>query len=195
MVVTPSRAGQRRAEAVERVRRTALDLMTAQGFDAVTVEEIARHAQVSPSSVYRYVGTKEALVMSTDRPGAFVERLRLADDSLAAIEAFERVALEVWGTAEVAQEMQIVVANPALVQAFERQLLDQRDAVAEFFAERRKKASAGLRDQALASAAIGVLSAMVVRWARAGGTPKALGKALTKGIATIAPAASPTPVA
>ncbi|MFN3257544.1 MAG: TetR/AcrR family transcriptional regulator [Ilumatobacter sp.] len=189
MVVTPSGASLRRAEAVERVRRTALDLMTAQGFDSVTVEEIARHAQVSPSSVYRYVGTKEALVISTDRPSTFAEQLRAAEATSTPLAAFEQAALDVWGTDDVAQEMRIVVANPPLVHAFERQLLDQRDAVAEFFATRRGKASPGLRDDALAAAALGVLAAMIIRWGRANGTPKALGKSLAKGLATISPPA------
>ncbi|HEY7594201.1 MAG TPA: helix-turn-helix domain-containing protein, partial [Actinophytocola sp.] len=36
------------------IQEQALDLFDARGFDAVTIEEIAAAAEVSPSSVYRY---------------------------------------------------------------------------------------------------------------------------------------------
>lgn len=45
------------------VQQVALDLFDAHGFDAVTIEQIARAAQVSPSSVYRYFGTKAGLIL------------------------------------------------------------------------------------------------------------------------------------
>ena len=45
------------------VQQVALDLFDSHGFDAVTIEQIAREAQVSPSSVYRYFGTKAGLIL------------------------------------------------------------------------------------------------------------------------------------
>lgn len=54
----------------ERARRTiqecALDLFDERGFGAVTIEEIAAAAEVSPSSVYRYFGTKEGLIVADE---------------------------------------------------------------------------------------------------------------------------------
>lgn len=46
-----------------RIQSVALDMFEARGFDDVTVEEIAEASDVSPSSVYRYFGTKEQLVL------------------------------------------------------------------------------------------------------------------------------------
>ena len=48
------------------IQESALDLFDERGFDAVTIEEIAAAAEVSPSSVYRYFGTKEGLVVADE---------------------------------------------------------------------------------------------------------------------------------
>ena len=48
------------------IQEKALDLFDERGFDAVTIEEIAAAAEVSPSSVYRYFGTKEGLVVADE---------------------------------------------------------------------------------------------------------------------------------
>lgn len=59
------------------VQQVALDLFDSHGFDAVTIEQIAQDAQVSPSSVYRYFGTKAGLILvDADRsPEPDVRRL------------------------------------------------------------------------------------------------------------------------
>jgi len=48
------------------IQERALDLFDERGFDAVTIEEIAAAAEVSPSSVYRYFGTKEGLIVADE---------------------------------------------------------------------------------------------------------------------------------
>ena len=55
-----------RINAMRTIQERALDLFDARGFDAVTIEEIAAAAEVSPSSVYRYFGTKEGLVVADE---------------------------------------------------------------------------------------------------------------------------------
>lgn len=170
---------------MEQVRTVAFDLMHLHGFDAVTVEQIAAATSVSPSTVYRYFGTKEALVLSTERPGQLVERLEKDDSDRSPLAAFERAANKVWGPdGDAAIEIALVIANPALVERFERQLLDQRVAVAELFARRRVKKSPGVKDEALAAAAIAVLATAVLGWQRAGGD-KALDKLLAKSFEAI----------
>ena len=67
MTSTPGTSGGRRIRkklATRRaIRRTALDLFTAHGFDAVTVEQITEAADVAPMTFYRHFGTKQALVL------------------------------------------------------------------------------------------------------------------------------------
>jgi len=55
-----------RQNAMRTIQERALDLFDERGFDAVTIEEIAAAAEVSPSSVYRYFGTKEGLVVADE---------------------------------------------------------------------------------------------------------------------------------
>lgn len=54
---------RKRTAAMYRIQSAALDLFEERGFEAVTVEQIAEAAEVSASSVYRYFGTKEQIVV------------------------------------------------------------------------------------------------------------------------------------
>jgi AcrR family transcriptional regulator len=55
-----------RLKARRTIQERALDLFDERGFGAVTIEEIAAAAEVSPSSVYRYFGTKEGLLVADE---------------------------------------------------------------------------------------------------------------------------------
>ncbi|HET6740727.1 MAG TPA: TetR family transcriptional regulator [Kribbella sp.] len=55
-----------RVKARRTIQERALDLFDERGFGAVTIEEIAAAAEVSPSSVYRYFGTKEGLIVADE---------------------------------------------------------------------------------------------------------------------------------
>lgn len=53
----------RRLEAMRRAQDAALDLFEERGFDAVTVDDVARAADVGVASLFRNFGTKENLVL------------------------------------------------------------------------------------------------------------------------------------
>ena len=57
---------RKRLAAMQSIQEHALDLFDERGFDAVTIEEIADAAQLSPSTVYRYFDTKEGLIVSDE---------------------------------------------------------------------------------------------------------------------------------
>ena len=76
-------------------------------------------------------------------------------------------------------------ANPALVVAWERQLLDQRVALAASLATCRVAKSVRTRDQANAAAALAVLMTMLLSWNADGGGRKSLDKLLTKAFTSL----------
>ncbi len=60
----PSLRERKKAAAMHRIQMVALRMVDERGFDGVTVEEVAAEAEVSPSTVYRYFGTKEGMVLT-----------------------------------------------------------------------------------------------------------------------------------
>ena len=74
----PSLRERKKAAAMHRIQMVALRMVNERGFDRVTVEEVAAEAEVSPSTVYRYFGTKEGMVL-TD---AFDEQAFIGMDHL-----------------------------------------------------------------------------------------------------------------
>ncbi|WP_405135966.1 TetR/AcrR family transcriptional regulator [Nocardia sp. NBC_01388] len=69
---------RRKVEAMSRIQRVALDLFDEYGYRDVTVERVAGAAGVSPSSIYRYFGTKEMLVLYDEADPQILEVLRTA---------------------------------------------------------------------------------------------------------------------
>ena len=51
----------------ERLQQAAFELFAERGFDNVTVDEVAEHAEVSKSTLFRYFETKEDLLLADSR--------------------------------------------------------------------------------------------------------------------------------
>jgi AcrR family transcriptional regulator len=58
----PSRRAANKARTRQRIVDAALDLFSENGYDDTTVDEIARHAGVSPRTFFRYFETKERVL-------------------------------------------------------------------------------------------------------------------------------------
>ena len=86
---------RKKAAAMHRIQSAALELFSTDGYDNVTIEQIADRADVSPSTVYRYFGTKEGLVLQDEHDdllmstvaGALADGARLLDALREAVRA------------------------------------------------------------------------------------------------------------
>src|SRR5574338_1085014 len=86
--LAPARRAELVAERREQILEAALRAWTKHGFDATTVEDLAREAGVAKGTIYLYFATKEELF------AAAVERWSLLPDLAALGPAFGELPLE-----------------------------------------------------------------------------------------------------
>ena len=72
----PGLRARKKAATMRHVQQIALDMFTRDDFDSVSIEQIADAAEVSPSTIYRYFGTKEGLVIHDEYDDRLLEALR-----------------------------------------------------------------------------------------------------------------------
>ncbi|GAB2972159.1 TetR/AcrR family transcriptional regulator [Actinotalea caeni] len=109
-----------RREAMQTIQERALDLFDERGFANVTIEQVAAAAEVSPSSVYRYFGTKEGLLVADEFDAMSPEQLRERFDPLdpvsslvAAVRRYEAAAAE-QGVETPWRRVRYFVSEPAV---------------------------------------------------------------------------------
>jgi AcrR family transcriptional regulator len=128
---------RKRLRAMRRVQREAVRRFTADGFAAVTIEEIAAAAEVSPMSIYRWFGTKEALVIwdEFDPPilAAVAERLTTQPTLDAVRDALVHLLDEVYDRERdlALERARLIFAEPAVQAAADRNLRLVRGALAD----------------------------------------------------------------
>ncbi len=86
---------RKKLAAMRRIQAVALDLFDQSGFVNVTIEQIAAAAEVSPSSVYRYFGTKEQLVLWDEGDIEFIEAVGAEMSGHSPVEAVRRAVAQV----------------------------------------------------------------------------------------------------
>lgn len=101
-----------RLNAMRTIQERALDLFDERGFDAVTIEEIAAAAEVSPSSVYRYFGTKEGLIVADEFESWSQEQVGEILDVNDPVGSMIQVVLTYEAAAEQAPESQDTPPDP-----------------------------------------------------------------------------------
>ena len=139
----PLRVGDGRASTRARIERAALELFTAQGFEQVTIEEIAAVAGTSRRTFFRHVGSKADAVWGDF--AAHVARLAAlldaAGDSVAVLPAVFGAYVEVNDYAEadlpvLRQRMRLILTEPALQAHSQLRYADVDEVVARYVAAR-----------------------------------------------------------
>lgn len=182
---------RKRLAAMQRIQTAALDLFDARGFANVTIEQIAEAAEVSPSSVYRYFGTKEQVVLREEIEWRHL--LGTLETELATHPPVEAVRRAVAASmaeffdqdAELARrKTRYALEEPALQVA----VLAETDQFGRWMADALARASGRPRDdlavQVIAAALIWALTAAVRHW-HAGGYRRPLREELDDALAIV----------
>lgn len=161
---------RKRLQAMRRIQSLALDLFDAHGYDEVTIERIAEAAEVSPSSVYRYFGTKEQLVIwdeydpmalqaiAAELPGRSpLEALRLVVSELV-VRAFEEDA------ERIHRRLRLAYTHPAIEAASALQAYEMAGLIAGMVAHATGKDPDELDVQVFAHAFTGGLLGALKHW-------------------------------
>ncbi|GIG24148.1 TetR family transcriptional regulator [Cellulomonas denverensis] len=163
-----------RQRAMHEIQRVALDLFDARGFDAVTVEEVAAMAEVSASTVYRYFGTKDRLVLHDDIDRQLVTGLLAALDEGATLGEAARLVL---GTLRempagefrsFARRIRYMLEQPTVAAALSQEARATAAELTAEIAKRRGRAADDLEVRLSAQLLIEVLLISAEAWHRSG---------------------------
>jgi AcrR family transcriptional regulator len=109
---------RKKRETRETIARAAWKLFARRGFDAVTVADIARAANVSEKTVFNYFPTKEDLVFGAgmQRTAALIEAVRARPSGASIVEPFRRWTMDYLDRVEH-DPVESTTAIPRLVMA------------------------------------------------------------------------------
>ncbi|MGN2640188.1 TetR/AcrR family transcriptional regulator [Nocardia takedensis] len=170
---------RRKLAAMARIQRVALDLFEEDGYRGVTVDRIALEAGVSPSSVYRYFGTKEMLVLYDEHDLRLLEEMRGAAggarvtpaELVAAARALAPLLIEALLTEEselrIRRRMRYVSTIPEVADAQNGQMREMEAHFVALFAERTGRDGNDLRLRMAAATAVWCAVAALDQWAAA----------------------------
>ena len=161
---------RKKAQTRQAIAEAAQRLFVERGFDAVTVAEVAREADVSQGTVFNYFPTKEELFYSgmVVFEAELVEAVRERAPGESALTAFRRFVLDGTGrlaredVAEVIATAGRVVTSSAALQARERAIVaEYTDALAALLAEETGAGAGDVEPRAVAAGLMGVQRALV----------------------------------
>ena len=161
---------------MRRIQSVALDLFDELGFENVTIEQIAATAEVSPSSVYRYFGTKEGVVIWDEGDIEFIEAVRAEMVDHTPVESVRRAMARVLtqyfeSNEEHARRLtRILFEEPALRAAQLEQINGFTEMVAVSLAQASGREQTNLEVQVVAAVLVGALMAAVRHWYDSGYT-------------------------
>ena len=155
----------------EQIQDAGFRLVREQGFDATTIEAIAAAADVSPSTVYRYFGTKEGVLLwdeleppSWDVLDQQLEVRPPLEAVLATFEAVLDLGFHV-PEAEIRSRIRLVFELPQLRSAFRDALDTYERELTAIIANHTPEGR--LEARVIAAVAIGTLGAVLEDWALA----------------------------
>lgn len=169
---------RRKIAAMRQIQAVALELFEAEGYTAVTVERVAAAAGVSSSSVYRYFGTKEMLVLHSELyprlldvirglgGGAAISAASLARMLRLAIPAMLDLVLTADSEEAIRLRLKFAAAEPDVKAGMTRQTEEMAAAIADVLAERTGGTVPVLDLEVVAASATWSFHTALEHWAR-----------------------------
>ena len=116
MAVTEGLRERKKRQTRDAIAQAAMTLFNEHGFDAVTVADVARAADVSEKTVFNYFPAKEDLVFpdSEQRWAALLERIRNRPEGASLVEPFRVATMEFLDSVERGP-VEPIIARPRLV--------------------------------------------------------------------------------
>lgn len=186
----------------QEIETAALELMEARGYQATTVEEIARRAGVSSATVFRYFPAKEDMLFaqehsSAERMVAFVAGRRDRSQTLPAlaapVTAFAEEILSETGS-QSHRLTRLVMSTPELAGRSMRMRLRWEHGVARQLARETDAQTPDFGQVLVANLAVSCLAAALWQWQR-GDTPASIAgdtrRAFQSAAALVRPAPKP----
>ena len=162
--------------AMRAVQTTAVRLFEAQGFAATTVDEVADESGVSGSTIYRYFGTKEALVLWEERDEVVESELATRLAAQPPVEAFRDAMAVAFGEREdnelFLRRLRLIYAEPEIWSAAALQDRTDRRALALAFAMAGGRQEPTSQDTLAAALCLTALDVAFEQWQQA---PTAVG--------------------
>lgn len=166
----PGLRERKKLSAMRRIQTVALDLFEERGFDEVTIDQIADASEVSPSSVYRYFGSKEALVVWDEYDPAALAAIVEELDQHTPLEAIKRVVTTIVQDGLAADEervrrrLRLSFENPSIEAASALQGYEMAGLIAGVIANGADRAADDLDVQVFAHAFVGGLLGALRHW-------------------------------
>jgi AcrR family transcriptional regulator len=148
-------------KAKQALQQAAIALFAAQGYSSTTVEQIAERAEVSPSTFFRYFGSKQDVVMYDSLDPIIMEAFRAQPKDITVISAL-RLAIKDVYTRLTQHQYELEMQRFTLVRTIpelQAKILDEMarsiDLFADLIAERTGKDAGDLAVRNLAGSIIG----------------------------------------
>lgn len=161
----PSLRERKKAKTRSAIQRSALRLFLEQGYEAITVEQIAEAAEVSPSTFFRYFPTKEDVAMYDDLDSPLITSFNAQPENLSPTQALSAALHEVFeGLPSGLMEQQwerarLILTIPELRMRMLDQFTDLIQVIAGLVAKRVGRRADEFAVQVYAGAVIGALLA------------------------------------
>jgi AcrR family transcriptional regulator len=161
---------RKRLAAMRHIQTVALELFEAEGFDAVTVERVADAADASASSIYRWFGTKEQLVIWDEYDPTALAALEVQLASSPPLEALRQVVrATVFAAVErdesrIRRRLRLAFANPSVEAASTLQTYEMATLIAGVLATKLGREVDSLEVQVFAHAFVGGILGAMRHW-------------------------------